>query len=44
MSKEISTTRVKSVEGHSKNVFSCRWNPHSTVLTTGFGVLYWDHF
>ena len=38
VSKEITPTRVKSIEGHSKKVFSCKWNPCSDVLATGYLV------
>ena len=36
VSKEIPPSKVQTVEGHTKKVFSCCWNPRSSVLATGF--------
>ena len=36
MSKEIPPSKVQTMEGHTKKVFSCCWNPRSSVLATGF--------
>ena len=36
VSKEIPPSKVQTMEGHTKKVFSCCWNPRSSVLATGF--------
>ncbi|KAK8828939.1 hypothetical protein WA538_000942 [Blastocystis sp. DL] len=34
---EVPPTKVKTLEGHNKEVYSCKWNPVEDILATGSG-------